>query len=374
MAKPTTKIAWTPTGAAVVDPGGAKKAAGWAPEEKPPAEWFNWLFLHISNWIDYLDVLAGQAFTWTVRHAFNAGIDVTATNAPAVTGTAVSTGDGLHGIGAGPNAGVAGYGGTTSGPGGWFLGGAPNGLGAVGSGTGTGRGVQGTGGADGGGAGVVGFGGGGNADGVEGFAAGNGNGVTGYGGPTDGSGGAFAAGGNGVGVVGTGSGTGPGVRAFKGAGATNAIEANGNISAGGHNVVSVADPVNDDDAATKAFVVAAAAAAGAAASPGAWIAATNGFSAVNVKSRMEPGNIVRFRGPVYNAGGWNASSGVLLTLTAAHWPATVRRVFVPIFHDATIGTTVLALAINTNGQVTVDGNTSQSGFVYFDASFPTVDT
>lgn len=80
----------------------------------------------ILNFIGWVRQKMGRldvANVWAARQTLNGGLDATVTGAPAVTGTSLVAGDGLHGIGAGPNAGCAGYGGGTAGPGGYFLGG-----------------------------------------------------------------------------------------------------------------------------------------------------------------------------------------------------------------------------------------------------------
>lgn len=57
MAKPTRKPNWTYTNApARAEPTNQKKVDGWGADERPPFQFFNWLFYNISEWIDYLDV------------------------------------------------------------------------------------------------------------------------------------------------------------------------------------------------------------------------------------------------------------------------------------------------------------------------------
>jgi len=59
MARPSSKIDWTfgnPNQATVsVEPSDGKKEAGFSPNERPPAEYFNWLFQNIQEWIDFLE-------------------------------------------------------------------------------------------------------------------------------------------------------------------------------------------------------------------------------------------------------------------------------------------------------------------------------
>ncbi len=53
--KPTEYLDWNPSESAVVDPPDALKLAGWAVNEEPPAQYFNWLFNLIDQWIQYFD-------------------------------------------------------------------------------------------------------------------------------------------------------------------------------------------------------------------------------------------------------------------------------------------------------------------------------
>lgn len=50
--KPTTERDWTPAGPGVdvIEPGGAKKTTGWLSEERPPYQFFNWLFWIADQW------------------------------------------------------------------------------------------------------------------------------------------------------------------------------------------------------------------------------------------------------------------------------------------------------------------------------------
>src|SRR5712664_1284548 len=116
-AKPASVPRWAQTTGGVVvtganapvTPNSGKLDAGFAPGEKPPANYFNWLFNLIYLWTLY------------VKDAIHV----------ADSGSGLA---GVSGTGDGVAAGVSGTGGAT------------NGAGVVGQGTGTGRGVQGTGG------------------------------------------------------------------------------------------------------------------------------------------------------------------------------------------------------------------------------------
>jgi hypothetical protein len=56
MAKPTEYLDWTDGDAAkVTEPPTGKKLLGWTSAEKPPAQWFNWLFYIADQWIKYFD-------------------------------------------------------------------------------------------------------------------------------------------------------------------------------------------------------------------------------------------------------------------------------------------------------------------------------
>lgn len=52
--RPTDKPEWSTSGTNT-DPGAVKKAAGWLPSEKPPAQWWNWIWNNTYQWVDWLD-------------------------------------------------------------------------------------------------------------------------------------------------------------------------------------------------------------------------------------------------------------------------------------------------------------------------------
>jgi hypothetical protein len=53
MAKPDY-VGWIPDNTTnIVEPPDGKKDAGWAPVEKPPAQYFNWLFNLLSQWVNF---------------------------------------------------------------------------------------------------------------------------------------------------------------------------------------------------------------------------------------------------------------------------------------------------------------------------------
>src|SRR5688572_21855603 len=53
MAMPSTEPRWGDVGGAIVIPTSGKKDRGFAPKEKPPAQFLNWLFNLIWQWIVY---------------------------------------------------------------------------------------------------------------------------------------------------------------------------------------------------------------------------------------------------------------------------------------------------------------------------------
>lgn len=69
-----------------VEPSGAKKIAGWLPNEKPPAEWFNWLFNRNYKCIDEIRTVVDSLNT-NVYGATNTGNDTyVITPSPAIAG------------------------------------------------------------------------------------------------------------------------------------------------------------------------------------------------------------------------------------------------------------------------------------------------
>lgn len=80
MPKPSTKPDWTLTNpTARVEPTAPKKETGWAVEERPPAEFMNWLFYNLTEWVIYLeDVTDGLA---GLDAAFDAVVGINGTHA-----------------------------------------------------------------------------------------------------------------------------------------------------------------------------------------------------------------------------------------------------------------------------------------------------
>lgn len=54
--RPTEKPEWTQGNPGVQDePTGSEKFGGFAPNERPPAQWVNWILANLSDWVDWLD-------------------------------------------------------------------------------------------------------------------------------------------------------------------------------------------------------------------------------------------------------------------------------------------------------------------------------
>jgi hypothetical protein len=70
MPKPILKPNWMTgySGVNAVEPTVGKKAAGWAADERPPAESFNWLFQSWSDWVNYLDEISGKVEALTIQY------------------------------------------------------------------------------------------------------------------------------------------------------------------------------------------------------------------------------------------------------------------------------------------------------------------
>jgi len=86
LPKPTSKSLWTvgnPDFVTVtIEPSNAKKETGWGADERPPAEFFNWLFYIHGQWIDYF-----ESVTDALQLSFDAVIDDTGSNSAATHDT-----------------------------------------------------------------------------------------------------------------------------------------------------------------------------------------------------------------------------------------------------------------------------------------------
>lgn len=83
MAKPTVLPRWAETAggapsAEIAEPNGARKDVGFSNvgADIPTGGEFNWLFATILGWCKYLNGLADEAFAWSTRHVFSAGITI----------------------------------------------------------------------------------------------------------------------------------------------------------------------------------------------------------------------------------------------------------------------------------------------------------
>lgn len=83
MAKPTTiprfaQLADGTPAANIEEPTDGQKDTGWEVNQIPPSSVFNWMHRWCTQWIRYLDGLAGEALTWTARQTFSGGATVPA--------------------------------------------------------------------------------------------------------------------------------------------------------------------------------------------------------------------------------------------------------------------------------------------------------
>lgn len=66
LPKPTVKSNWTVGNVdfvnVTIEPSVAKKEAGWAPTERPPAQLMNWLFWIVDQWIKYFESVTDAQF------------------------------------------------------------------------------------------------------------------------------------------------------------------------------------------------------------------------------------------------------------------------------------------------------------------------
>lgn len=69
VTKPTVLPRYGTTGVVVTPPSG-KQDVGYVENEKPPAQYLNWLALNTYKWLEWLQDINNQAFTWTAAQAF----------------------------------------------------------------------------------------------------------------------------------------------------------------------------------------------------------------------------------------------------------------------------------------------------------------
>jgi len=53
--KPTERILDWASGGTTTDPGGAKEAAGWVVDDRPPANWWNWILNSFGKWLTWAE-------------------------------------------------------------------------------------------------------------------------------------------------------------------------------------------------------------------------------------------------------------------------------------------------------------------------------
>lgn len=85
MSKPTVNVTWSTGSGVIVEPSSGEKAAGMDTGNKFPAQWFNFLFNGIWQWVVWLAGFEDTAHSWTALQSFGAGI-------------ALGGADGTHGM------------------------------------------------------------------------------------------------------------------------------------------------------------------------------------------------------------------------------------------------------------------------------------
>ena len=53
--KPTERILDWASGGTVTDPGAGKEATGWVIDDRPPANWWNWILSSFGNWLRWFE-------------------------------------------------------------------------------------------------------------------------------------------------------------------------------------------------------------------------------------------------------------------------------------------------------------------------------
>lgn len=107
MPKPTSTPRWADVGGDIVEPSAGKKNVGWLADERPPAQYFNWLLNTIYLWCKWIDdgvwTAVSGAFSGAISAA-SAAISGAITAATGVFSGAVSvvgftnTGADYHGV------------------------------------------------------------------------------------------------------------------------------------------------------------------------------------------------------------------------------------------------------------------------------------
>jgi len=62
MSKPTKRLNWMPGGTSpeVIEPTSGEQIAGYVPNQRPPAQIFNWILQNMSEWLAFIDELSIQ--------------------------------------------------------------------------------------------------------------------------------------------------------------------------------------------------------------------------------------------------------------------------------------------------------------------------
>lgn len=151
MPKPTQLPEWATSGTNVVEPTAGMKSAGFVAEQKPPAQYVNWLFKLLYDWTVWLNGLTNEALSWGAFQTFTARALVNSNGADtyALRAVGIANDNGIEAQGAGTGKGLVGTGGGSSGTGVEGIGGASAGDGVKGTGQSSGAGVRGVAGASG---------------------------------------------------------------------------------------------------------------------------------------------------------------------------------------------------------------------------------
>ena len=98
LPKPSSKPEWMPGAGApeVQEPSSGKKITGWLIDERPPREYFNWLFQNLSEWVDYLESLTDETVGFSAIFKYRVGTGSFATHATLNAAIAdAAAGDGI---------------------------------------------------------------------------------------------------------------------------------------------------------------------------------------------------------------------------------------------------------------------------------------
>ena len=104
--KPTNLAEWATGAAPIVEPSLPQKQAGWAPGTKPPAQWFNWWWKLVHQWIVWLDAFETSFHAWGAFQQFNEGVVIERASGPgtALQVNQLGTGNALIVVGTGAEA------------------------------------------------------------------------------------------------------------------------------------------------------------------------------------------------------------------------------------------------------------------------------